>query len=735
MISNDLPIHSAAEDKLNRKCFAQSLAKALLDYSAPSSFSVGLFGEWGSGKTSLINMVLEEIERMDESTIIVRFNPWLCSDSKQLITQFFKQLARAIKMKKDRADQLWGLIDQYSDVLEAANAIPVAGAAFVAAGRVLKSKARTRVAEKESDLQGKKDDIVNALYSHKTKIVVAIDDIDRLSEEEIISVFQLVKSLGDFPNTVYLLAFDYNVVIKALSEVQQGDGKEYLEKIIQVPFEIPTPNLLSIHETLFSKIDSILDECAAENWDKNKWTNLFQFVLKGYISSIRDVIRYTNVFYLKYTLLKEETNPVDLLGLTAIQVFEPSLYSKLSAQKDVFCGTIGWSSYERQEKEERRIKERVASLITNNESVVNKSSAMKAVEILFPKVKEAMGSFFYESMETQKSLLIRNSIAAPECFDRYFSLTLEDEAISSFVMKHFIYEAEADEAKDLLDKIYQQGKIVRLLEEIDAYANNIESVELSGKRAALILICLSEKWHTFEVDDSGFFTIPFPWRFLSCSRHLLVRVDVKNRFEVLRDLFDNPCIIPSTLALVLESVVDPNQESPGTTTNRLGIISEDEKKTLEQVFVDRAVDAIDSREVLNQHNGLSFLWKLDKIEPELASEKRKTLVVDEESLSSVLWYCFSHGVTSTGNSSYKTWGFNIETLKQFISPEKAIDLLVPFIKTQEFRALSHDKQMSVVAFLLSMNEDNNKSKDNHISEESIARKLKEELSEIQKIEG
>lgn len=729
MICNDLPIHSASEDKLNRKSFAQSLAKVLLEYSAPSSFSVGLFGEWGSGKTSLINLVLDDIERIDERTVIVRFNPWLCSDSKQLITQFFKQLARAIKMKKAKADQLWELIDQYADVLDAANAIPFAGAAFVAAGRFLKSKARTKVAEKESDLQGKKDEIVKELFKQNTKIIVAIDDIDRLTEKEIVAVFQLVKSLGDFPNTVYLLAFDYNVVVKALSEVQQGDGKAYLEKIIQVPFEIPTPNLQSIYETLFSKIDIILDECAAGNWDKNKWTNLFQFVLKGYISSIRDVIRFTNVFYLKFTLLKEETNPVDLLGLTAIQVFEPSLYSKLPGYKDAFCGTLGRSSYEKQEKAEGRIKEIIAALITNNESVANKSAAIKAIEVLFPKVKEAMGSFFFGSMEAQNSLLIRNSIAAPECFDRYFSLTLEDEAISSFMMKRLIYEAKADEAKELLEKIYQQGKIVRLLEEVDAYASNTESIELSGDRAALILMCLSEKWHTFEVDDIGFLAIPFPWRFLSCSYHLLVRVNANNRFEVLRDVFDNPGIIPSTLALILESVDDANHKSPDAPTNRRGIISEDEKKSLEQVFVDRAVEAIESREVLNQHNGLSFLWKLDKIEPELASEMRKTLVVDEESLSSVLWYCFSHGMTSIGNSSYKTWGFNIETLKQFFSPEKAVDLLVPFVKKQEFRALSHDKQMSVVAFLLSMSEDNNKNKDNHISEESITRKLKEVLSE------
>ena len=77
MINPDLPISRASEDKLNRSSFAKSLAKVLLDYTAPYSFSIGLYGEWGSGKTSLLNMVLETVEEIDKDAVILRFNPWL----------------------------------------------------------------------------------------------------------------------------------------------------------------------------------------------------------------------------------------------------------------------------------------------------------------------------------------------------------------------------------------------------------------------------------------------------------------------------------------------------------------------------------------------------------------------------------------------------------------------------------------------------------------------------------
>lgn len=107
MLSPDLPIAKLEEDELNRGSFAESLAKTLVQYSFPSSLTIGLYGEWGSGKTSLLNMVFENVERIDDSVVVLRFNPWLCSDPKQLVTQFFKQMATAIKLKKSITDKAW----------------------------------------------------------------------------------------------------------------------------------------------------------------------------------------------------------------------------------------------------------------------------------------------------------------------------------------------------------------------------------------------------------------------------------------------------------------------------------------------------------------------------------------------------------------------------------------------------------------------------------------------------
>ena len=125
MLSPDLPITKSTEDALNRGAFAKSLAKTLLRYSHPSSFTIGLYGEWGSGKTSLLNMILENVEHADDSAVILRFNPWLCSEPRRLITQFFKQMASAIKLKKPVAEKVWETIDQYASILDTVNVLPV----------------------------------------------------------------------------------------------------------------------------------------------------------------------------------------------------------------------------------------------------------------------------------------------------------------------------------------------------------------------------------------------------------------------------------------------------------------------------------------------------------------------------------------------------------------------------------------------------------------------------------
>lgn len=732
MISPDLPITKIEEDALNRGSFAQSLAQVLLQYSFSSSFSIGLYEEWGSGKTSLLNLVLEIVEQSDESTVILRFNPWLCSDSKQLTTQFFKQMATAIKLKKPAAAQAWELIDQYADIFDAASLIPVAGTFVAIAGKILTKRAKKQTEQPANDLQDIKNKIIEKMTEENLKIIVSIDDIDRLSEEEIIAVFQLVKALADFPKTIYLLAFDYDVVVRALGKVQHGDGKEYLEKVIQVPFEIPAPSMASIHDALFSKLNTIIGDISEERLDKATWAELFQFGLKEYIKSIRDVIRFTNVFFLKYELLKNETDLVDLLGITCLQVFEPAIYSKLPNLKDMLCGAYSSYSYETQKAEEDKVQKAISTLIVEGETTVNIESAKKILGILFPKTASMTGiSYSMGRSYVHRDFLINNNIAVSACFDRYFSLSLENEAIPTNTIKRLIYEATEMEFSNGIEQIYQEGKIVRFLEEIEAYANKNGSARISSERASLILKQLARCWGGFKVEEKGFFAIPFEWRFLFCVDPLLKSMNETARYSSLKDVFEDSEVQPATLALLLDDFeTQHGRFRDDATVKDEPIITLDEVLELEEIFKKRAVESLESGTALERYNGLNFLWILGQIDPELTASKKKSIIRDDMSLIRVLGYCTSHGKIS-GRITSKTWQVDLKSIEEFINVDEAYQRIREFVTKNNFIALSEDDQMNVMAFLLTMKKKpEDGMRDNHLVEESLQRELRKLISSI-----
>ena len=726
MISPDLPITKARDDILNRSSFAKNLAKVLLEYSCSSSFSIGLYGEWGSGKTSLLNMVIEEIEDKDSRVVILRFNPWLCSDSKQLISQFFKQLATAIKMNKTATDKACELIDQYADIFDAASAIPLLGDIIAAACKTATQQAKQHI-EKANDLQTIKNKIVEKLEEENLKIIVAIDDIDRLSEDEIIAVFQLVKSLADFPNTIYLLAFDYKVVIQALKKVQHGDGKEYLEKIIQVPFEIPAPSIDTIYNTLFSKLNSIIGDIADNQWDRETWARLFEFGIKKYIVSIRDVIRYTNVFSLKYELLKEETALVDLLGLTCLQVFEPTIYSRLPYYKNILCGAITGYSYDDRKDEEGQIKQVIDDLLGEKTSVSNIEAARQIIAILFPKIQSVLNTSNSMNMwvTPQQNSLINHNVSNELCFERYFSFMLENDSIPSSTIRNLVYsEGETGVTSDI-QQIYREGKIVRLFNEIQAYAREQTSSRIPSERAIVIFRVLSRLFASFHEDDTGPLTVPFTWRFLFCVDDLLPLIEESTRYTHIRNTFEDPQVQPVVLALLLQDFETQHgrfTEKPSKESGQ--IISLSEVLELEQIFVAKAMEAINSGKAFEYFGGLRFIWMLEEINGELPSETKARMVSDDISLAKVISYCTSHG-TVAGQVVSRVWGTDKDTLSKFIDAESAYQRMLRFIKSRGFETLPEDFKRDVIAFILSHEKQPfERMIDNQIYEKDIEQKLK-----------
>lgn len=99
----DEPIGSAADDKYNRSTYVRNLALSLSRFPGSESLVVGIQGPWGSGKTSLKNMLVEQLastsskkgkgKKQEEKVIVVEFEPWIYSGSGRLVTLLFNQIS------------------------------------------------------------------------------------------------------------------------------------------------------------------------------------------------------------------------------------------------------------------------------------------------------------------------------------------------------------------------------------------------------------------------------------------------------------------------------------------------------------------------------------------------------------------------------------------------------------------------------------------------------------------
>jgi len=232
-------IGSRAEDRLGRAGFASHVAAALREESAGEGLVVALVGSWGSGKTSVLNMVKEELEAAPARTV-VSFNPWMFSGREQLVGVFFEQVAGQLRLKGSRERALADQLIRYGQALSPLVFVPVAGAWLGRIGSVAAAAGRARDARKLPDpVEAQRHAIEEALSKLTDPIVVVIDDIDRLSPAEVRDMLALVRLTAHFPKVIYLLAFDRARVERALGEGGLDDGRSYLDKIVEVAWDMP----------------------------------------------------------------------------------------------------------------------------------------------------------------------------------------------------------------------------------------------------------------------------------------------------------------------------------------------------------------------------------------------------------------------------------------------------------------------------------------------------------------
>ena len=361
--SSDGAIKLLDEDGLDRRQFAITVADSIAKRFKKPSYVIGLLGAWGCGKTSLKNMILDGLNQLpeDKKPIVVEFNPWQFRTADALFGMFFEQIAVEVgendKVIADRLrDYSTTLILGGSVAATIIAAAATGGAATpiaLALGQLLKSSGEaTAEAAKFKDeafgnLQKQKQRLSETMKELERPVLVVIDDIDRLYAEEIALIFQLVKANADFPNFTYLLLYDQDIVAKSLeNKVIAGNGREYLEKIVQFPIDIPQPKKESICQAWIKGIRKIFRELNAKTPEDEKWYETLQAAywqgLYLYLQNLRDVWRMLNTLEFSLPILLSDgyldVDVVDFVILTVLRIHEPEVFVLLPLYKAALTG-------------------------------------------------------------------------------------------------------------------------------------------------------------------------------------------------------------------------------------------------------------------------------------------------------------------------------------------------------------------------------------------------------------
>jgi len=315
----DTPLTSPEDDAFSRYPFSARIAETVALRTDESGIVVGIYGAWGEGKTSAINFIRHRLADFP-NVLAITFNPWRFPNEDQLIFSFFKTIAASLDQNlQTDGERLGESLTDYAKLI--APVFRGASDAAEAVGKVLSS----------TSIEEYKKRIDQSIRESGKRIVVVMDDIDRLDKTEIHAVFRLVKLSADFAFTSYILAFDNKMVSAVLNERYPSSsgkaGANFLEKIIQVPLGLPPAPKSELETMCFQGIDDALQALNHETSDQevNDFHAGFSEGIAPALTTPRNEKRYINALTFSLPLVAGEVYFPDFLLTEAIRVFYPKL--------------------------------------------------------------------------------------------------------------------------------------------------------------------------------------------------------------------------------------------------------------------------------------------------------------------------------------------------------------------------------------------------------------------------
>ncbi|PTP45901.1 KAP family P-loop NTPase fold protein [Vibrio splendidus] len=465
---NDTPIESADADLYGVTPFAESIANSIQGIKNPIGTAIALNGPWGSGKSSVVNIIRAALdERQDENLVVTDFKCWWYRGEEALALAFLQNLH--ITLKDGLGDEIKDLIPSLSKNLLQAGSV-VGQTVAVASGQGWLKGAisgssnyieKAFFSEKQTVEKSFKK-LAKVLEKQEKRFLVVIDDIDRLTPEEALATFRLIKSVGHLPNVMYLLVFDRELAEKAVNEKYPSEGPHFLEKIIQAGFEVPLPMQSDLNEAIFSFIGDVCGQ--PEDDELRRFMNIFYDVVVPYMPTPRHVVRFRSAISVTWPAIADEISLSDFIALETIRLYEPTLFNKIRRSRGDICGVSDRG------RDGNAINDYLIGIPESRHETVK-----VALQRIFPKLESmGYGGDWLSTWTSEKRVCIE------KYFDTYFRLSLSTDALSSKNIENLIEQSGNRDfiqitMLDAKDQKRKNGKsmVPVYLDELNTHASKI----------------------------------------------------------------------------------------------------------------------------------------------------------------------------------------------------------------------------------------------------------------------
>lgn len=442
------------DDSFGRAPFAQTLVKEilLLD-NQQTAYTIGLNAKYGMGKTSFMLQMQKLLELQKIAYVCI--SPWSCTSNEQIVKDFFHGLAGVFGRKIGfEINKLLGIYKNL--ILDVQHAYKI--------------KAFDDCLKKEKSIYEMYEEIKAKLTICKEKIVVFVDDVDRLQASELAMIIQLIRNTGNFPYVVFMLFYDKDYMVNTLEQNKSiTDADEYLKKIINVELLFPAYDAEIYRNTISSNIDNILKPAISDRHERETIVKSFieKMLPKSGILSIdyleyafpnyRDLKRFMSMFSFDLKMLLSAnqdkvdnwTNEIEITDFVLVELLKyvrPDIYEMLRSRKDTLLEPKkdeyvlrkevkifirkeenellekffdGIASHRKEEKDDKEELPKIKNDLKENDKLLTVQRKYVAHHLL--------DTLFLEERRGDKERMLRNRISYPN----YFLYSLSKEQMSS----------------------------------------------------------------------------------------------------------------------------------------------------------------------------------------------------------------------------------------------------------------------------------------------------------------